>query len=37
MAFFRRQSQRHLIPVHRDNARNEDWLVILEANTGQPA
>jgi hypothetical protein len=33
MAFFRRKSRRHLIPLHRDNARNEDWLVILEANT----
>jgi len=33
MAFFRRKSRRHLIPLHRDNARSDDWLVILEANT----
>jgi hypothetical protein len=33
MAFFRRKNRRHLIPVHRDNARSDDWLVILEANT----
>ncbi len=33
MAFFRRKSRRQLIPLHRDNAMNEDWLVILEANT----
>jgi hypothetical protein len=33
MAFFRRKNRRHLIPLHPDNVRNEDWLVILEANT----
>jgi hypothetical protein len=33
MAFFRRKNRRHLIPLHRDNATNEDWVVILEANT----
>jgi hypothetical protein len=33
MTFFRRKSRRHLIPLHRDNVGNEDWLVILEANT----
>jgi len=33
MAFFRRKKRRHLIPLHRDNARNDDWLLILEANT----
>jgi hypothetical protein len=33
MGFFRRKSRRHLIPLHRDNARSDDWLVILEANT----
>ena len=33
MAFFRRKRRRQLIPLHRDNARTNDWLVILEANT----
>jgi len=33
MAFLRRKNRRHLIPLHRDNATNEDWVVILEANT----
>jgi hypothetical protein len=33
MAFFRRKNRRHLIPLHRDNATSDDWLVILEANT----
>jgi len=33
MAFFRHKNRRHLIPLHRDNAANEDWVVILEANT----
>ena len=33
MAFFRHKTRRHLIPLHRDNAANEDWVVILEANT----
>jgi len=33
MTFFRRNSRRHLIPLHRDNAGGQDWLVILEANT----
>ena len=33
MAFFRRKKRRHLIPLHRDNARSDDWLLILEANT----
>jgi hypothetical protein len=33
MPFFRRKNRRHLIPLHRDNARSEDWVVILEANT----
>jgi hypothetical protein len=33
MTFFRRNNRRHLIPLHRDNARSKDWLVILEANT----
>ena len=33
MAFFRRKNRRHLIPLHRDNARSDDWLLILEANT----
>jgi len=32
MGFFRRRNQ-HLIPLHRDNARSDDWLVILAANT----
>jgi hypothetical protein len=33
MAFLRRKNRRHLIPLHRDNARSNDWLVMLEANT----
>jgi len=33
MAIFRRKSRRHLVPLHRDNAMNADWLVVLEANT----
>jgi hypothetical protein len=33
MAFLRRNKRRHLIPLHRDNARNDDWLIVLESNT----
>jgi hypothetical protein len=33
MAFLRRKDRRHLIPLHRDNARSDDWLIVLEANT----
>jgi hypothetical protein len=33
MAFLRRKGRRHLIPLHRDNARSDDWLIVLEANT----
>lgn len=33
MAFLRRKNRRHLVPLHRDNARGDDWLIVLEANT----
>jgi len=33
MSIFSRRDQRHLIPLHRDNARTKDWLIMLEANT----
>lgn len=33
MTFFRRRGRRHLIPLHHDNVDNDDWIVILEANT----
>ena len=33
MAFLRRKDRRQLIPLHRDNARSDDWLILLEANT----
>jgi len=33
MAILRRNKRRHLIPLHRDNARTDDWLILLEANT----
>jgi hypothetical protein len=33
MGLFRRKVPSHLIPVHRDNARNKDWVILLEAGT----
>jgi hypothetical protein len=27
------RNRHHLIPLHRDNARKKDWLIMLEANT----
>lgn len=33
MALFRRHDRRDLLPVHPDNVRNTDWVILLEANT----
>src|ERR1700712_4129582 len=33
MALFRRKVPNYLIPIHRDNATNKDWVVLLEAGT----
>lgn len=33
MGFFRRKVPSHLIPVHPDNARKKDWVILLEAGT----
>jgi hypothetical protein len=33
MGLLRRKVPSHLIPVHRDNARNKDWVILLEAGT----
>jgi hypothetical protein len=33
MSIFSRHNRRHLVPLHRDNARSKDWIVLLEANT----
>ena len=33
MGIFRRSAPSHLIPVHRDNARKRDWVILLEAGT----
>jgi len=33
MGIFRRKVPSHLIPVHPDNARNKDWVILLEAGT----
>ena len=33
MGLFRRKVPRHLIPVHPDNARSSDWVILLEAGT----
>ena len=33
MSIFSRQDRRHLVPLHRDNVRSKDWIILLEANT----
>jgi hypothetical protein len=33
MSIFRREVSRHRIPVHADNVRNKDWVLLLEAGT----
>jgi hypothetical protein len=33
MGIFRRIVPSHFIPIHRDNATNKDWIVVLEAST----
>lgn len=38
MALFRRKPPSHFVPVHADNARKKDWIILLEAGTivGKP-
>jgi hypothetical protein len=38
MALFRRRPASHLVPIHPDNARKKDWIILLEAGTivGKP-
>jgi hypothetical protein len=33
MSIFRRKVSRHQIQIHRDNVRNKDWIILLEAGT----
>jgi hypothetical protein len=33
MGLLRRKASLHLIPIHRDNTINKDWLILLEAAT----
>src|SRR5208283_6143842 len=33
MAIFRRHDPHHLVPLHPDNVRSVDWVILLEANT----
>jgi hypothetical protein len=33
MGLFRRKVPSHLLPIHPDNARNNDWVILLEAST----
>jgi hypothetical protein len=33
MSIFKRQSQGTLVPIHEDNAKTKDWVVLLEAAT----
>ena len=33
MSIFPWRNRRHLVPLHRDNARSKDWIILLEANT----
>jgi hypothetical protein len=33
MSIFRRKVSRHQIPIHPDNVRNKDWIILLEAGT----
>ncbi len=38
MGLFRRKPPAHFVPVHPDNARKKDWIILLEAGTivGKP-
>lgn len=38
MSLFRRTPASHLVPIHPDNARKSDWIILLEAGTivGKP-
>ena len=33
MSIFKRKSQRTLVPIHEDNAKTKDWVVLLKAAT----
>src|SRR5262245_608685 len=33
MSIFPWRNRRHLLPLHPDNARSKDWVILLEANT----
>jgi hypothetical protein len=33
MGIFRRYDRRELLPLHPENVRNTDWVILLEANT----
>src|SRR6202051_2306310 len=33
MSIFKRKSQGTLVPIHPDNAKTKDWVVLLEATT----
>ena len=33
MGIFRRKVPIHYIPVHQDNIKNKDWIILLEAGT----
>jgi hypothetical protein len=33
MSFFKRNSQGTLVPIHPDNAKTKEWVVLLEAAT----
>jgi len=33
MSIFSRRKRRQLLPLHEDNARSADWIILLEANT----
>lgn len=38
MSLFRRRPTSHFVPIHPDNARKKDWIILLEAGTivGKP-
>ena len=38
MSFFSRRPASHYVPIHPDNARKKDWIILLEAGTivGKP-
>jgi hypothetical protein len=38
MSLFGRRPESHLVPIHPDNARKKDWIILLEAGTivGKP-